>query len=193
VLGGGPPPSTRTSTGSRSPGTRSAPGLACPTRLPPSCCASSAPARASRRQSPAPPDPGRLPAPAAPLVRGGQADCRRGVPAREYCPAGAAWRGRRLDRHREGVATYRDGHPATGRPARGQCPAARSADCLRPTRRASAGCPGQWPGTVSRISRPLSLIREPVTPPHRQLIRVPIRVPADSGAPFQWRTCWTRR
>jgi 8-oxo-dGTP pyrophosphatase MutT (NUDIX family) len=29
--------------------------------------------------------------------------------------------------------------------------------------------------------------------PHRQLIRVPIRVPADSGAPFRRRTCRTWR
>jgi hypothetical protein len=28
-----------------------------------------------------------------PLVRGGQAGCGRGVPARGYCPAGAPWRG----------------------------------------------------------------------------------------------------
>jgi hypothetical protein len=61
---GGPPPSTRAGTGSRSPATRSAPGLACPTRPPPSCCASSALARACRREPPVPPEPGYLPAPA---------------------------------------------------------------------------------------------------------------------------------
>ena len=93
---GGPPPSTRAGTGSRSPATRCAPGSACPTRPPPSCYASSARARACRREPPAPPEPG----------------C--GMPAREDCLAGASWRGRRLDRHREGVATYRDGHADHG-------------------------------------------------------------------------------
>ena len=53
--------------------------------------------------------------------------------------------------------------------------------------------PGTAARTVSRISRPFSRIREPVTLPHRQLIRTPIGVPADSGAPFQRRTCRTRR
>jgi hypothetical protein len=102
-----PPPSTRASTASRSPATRCAPGSASPTRPPPSCCASSAPTRASRREPPAPPDPGCLPRtgrrpwsaegrPAAGAVR------PRGTSARR-----APWRGRRLDRHREGVATYR--------------------------------------------------------------------------------------
>ena len=45
----------------------------------------------------------------AALVRGGHADCRCRVLTRERCPANAPWRGRRLDRHREDVATYRDG------------------------------------------------------------------------------------
>jgi hypothetical protein len=40
-----PPPSTRTSTASRSPATRSAPASASPPRPPPTCCANSAPAR----------------------------------------------------------------------------------------------------------------------------------------------------
>ena len=191
----GPPPSTRASTGSRSPATRCAPGSASPTRPPPSCCASSAPARASRREPPAPPDPGCLPAPA-----GAPGPRRAGrLPAR-WCPRGstarrAAWRGRRLDRHREGVATYRDGlaghgpagsRPAPARPVRGG-----TARCRRGG--PPARCPGQGPGTVSRISRPFIRVREPVALPHRQLIRVPIRVPADSGAPFQRRTCRTRR
>jgi hypothetical protein len=44
---GGPPPSTRTPTGNRSLATRSALASACPTRLPPNRCASSAWARAS--------------------------------------------------------------------------------------------------------------------------------------------------
>jgi hypothetical protein len=85
------------------------------------------------------------------------------------------------------------GSPATGRPARGHrpLPGLRTARCRRGG--PPARCPGQRPGTVSRISRPFIRIREPVTPPHRQLIRVPIRVPADSGAPFQRRTCRTRR
>ena len=47
--------------GSRSPATRCAPGSACPTRPPPNCCASSARARACRREPPAPPEPGCLP------------------------------------------------------------------------------------------------------------------------------------
>jgi Protein of unknown function (DUF2637) len=49
-----PPPSTRTSTGSPSPATRSAPASACPPRPPPTCCATSAPARkACHPESPA--------------------------------------------------------------------------------------------------------------------------------------------
>jgi len=46
------PPSTRTSTASRSPGTRCAPGSASPTRPPPACCAGSAPARKDTSQKP---------------------------------------------------------------------------------------------------------------------------------------------
>jgi Protein of unknown function (DUF2637) len=110
---GGPPPSTRTSTGSRSPATRSAPASACPTRPPPSCCASSAPTRASRRM-PAPPDPGRLPGSA------GAPGPRRPGRLLAWCAREGVRRGgRRLDRHREGVATYRDGLADHGPAARG--------------------------------------------------------------------------
>ena len=129
---GGPPPSTRTSTASRSPGTRSAPGSVCPTRPPPSCCASSARARACRRAPPAPPDPGRLPALAVPGPR------EAGRRAR-------SWGGRRLDRHCEGVATYRDG-PRRPRPA-GSRPAPRSPG-LRTARCRRGGPP--VPGTEAR-------------------------------------------
>jgi hypothetical protein len=124
----------------------------------------------------------------------GQAGGRRGVPAREYCPAGAPCG---ADVGSTGTAkTWQPtgtGSPATGRPARGHrpLPGPRTARCRRGG--PPARCPGQRPGTVSRISRPFIRIREPVTPPHRQLIRVPIRVPADSGASFQRRTCRTRR
>jgi hypothetical protein len=52
-----PPPSTTTSMGSRSPATRCAPASASPTRPPPNCCASSAPARNSHPELHAPPDP----------------------------------------------------------------------------------------------------------------------------------------
>ena len=45
----------------------------------------------------------------AALVRGGHAGCLCRVLARERCPANAPGRGRRLDRHREDVATSRDG------------------------------------------------------------------------------------
>ena len=84
-----------------------------------------------RRLTWPPPRSGRRPG------RGGRAGCRRRVPAREHCPAGAACRGRRLDRHREGVATYRDGlaghGPADSRPAPARPSAARSrtACCCR--------------------------------------------------------------
>src|SRR5262249_26344778 len=54
----GPSPSSRTSTDSQSPATHCAPGLACPTRPPPSCCASSALTRP--REPHAPPDLHRL-------------------------------------------------------------------------------------------------------------------------------------
>jgi hypothetical protein len=55
-----------------------------------------------------------------------------------------------------------------------------------------------WRCSVRCADRP-SIVRKDLIPtkpaaiPHRQLIRTPIRVPADSGAPFQWRTRWTRR
>jgi hypothetical protein len=81
---GGPPPSIRTGTGSRSPATRCAPGSACPTRPPPSCCASSALARACRREPPARPDPGCLPGSAGARGSRREGGCQRGVPAREY-------------------------------------------------------------------------------------------------------------
>jgi hypothetical protein len=76
----------------------------------------------------------------------GQAGGRRGVPAREYCPAGAPWCGRRLDRHGEGVATYRDGLAGDGPAGSRPSPAARSADCPLSARRAS----GPVPGTEAR-------------------------------------------
>ena len=66
---GGPPPSTTTSTGSPSPATRCAPASASPTRPPPSCCASSAPARDGHPEPHAPPDPGCLPAVARSAAR----------------------------------------------------------------------------------------------------------------------------
>ena len=111
---GGPPPSTRTGTGSRSPATRCAPASASPTRPPPSCCASSAPARACRREPPAPPDPGCLPrrtwsAERGRLVRAG--DCRRARAGGGSTGTAKAW---------QPTGT---GSPATGRPARGQHPA----------------------------------------------------------------------
>jgi len=178
---GGPPPSTRTSTGSRSPATRSVPALGCPTRLPPSCCASSAPARASRRQSPAPPDPGCLPAPAGTLVHRRQAGCRRGVPAREYRAGGTRSVARSAARQAPRRRGSLPGRARRPRPAGTRPPGPRTA---RRRGGPPARCPGQRPGTVSRISRPFSRIREPAAMPHRQLIRTPIRVPADSGAPF---------
>jgi hypothetical protein len=99
--------------------------------------------------------------------------------------------GRRLDRHREGAATYRDGldgHGPAGPAASTRPPGPRTARRRRGG--PPARCPGQRPGTVSRISRPFSRIREPAAMPHRQLIRTPIRVPADSGAPFKGPSNW---
>jgi hypothetical protein len=113
-------------------------------------------------------------------------------PAERRSAAGVA----RLDRHREGVATYRGRarRPQAGRPRAGR-PAARS-----PGRRGTARCRRGAPpaasrgrGTVSGNGRPFTGIREPVALPCRQLTCRLLRVPADSGAPFQWRTCWTRR
>ncbi len=69
-------------------------------------------------------------------------DCRRGVPAREYCPADAPWRGRRLDRHREDVATYGTGSPATG-PA-GSWPVPARPSAAGPP---AAGAEGRRPGS----------------------------------------------
>jgi hypothetical protein len=93
------------------------------------------------------------PSPGAPRWRPwsaeGQAGYRRSVPARERCPAGAPWRGRRLDRHREGVATYglagygpAGSRPAPARPVRGG-----TARCRR--RGPPAWFPSRGPGTVS--------------------------------------------
>jgi hypothetical protein len=50
----------------------------------------------------------------------GKAGCRCRVLARERCPANVPWRGRRLDRHREDVATYRG---RVRRPRAGRFPA----------------------------------------------------------------------
>ncbi len=129
---GGLPPSTRAGTGSRSPAARSAPASACPTRPPPSCCASSARARACRREPPAPPDL-RLPPRTRPsLVRGGQAGGRGRGAGGGSTGTAKAWQ-----------------PTGTGSPARAgsrPSPAARSADCPLPARRAS----GPVPGIVAR-------------------------------------------
>ncbi len=168
-------PSTRAPTGSRLPATRCAPGSASRTRLPPSCRASSARARACRREPPEPPDPASLAAPA-----GATRSAERGPAASVAL----------LDRHREGVATYRDGlaevpaGPQPARPAGAGLPAA-GAEGLRP------GSPGE--GTVSGNGRPFTGIREPAALPCRQLIRQLIGVPVNSGVPFRRRTCRTRR
>jgi hypothetical protein len=116
------------------------------------------------------------------------------VLARERCPASAPWRGRRLDRHREDVATYRE---RVRRPRAGRFPASPlsrpASACPLPEGKAAGRVPGLRPGTVSRTGRPFSRIRQPAAIPRRQLICLLIRLPADSGAPFQRRTRWTRR
>jgi hypothetical protein len=118
---GGPPPSTRTSRGSRSPATRCAPGSASRTRPPPSCCASSARARACRREPPARPDPGCLPAPAG--ARGPRAAARQAPRRRGNLPGRA--RGPRAGRL---TASTRPPGPQRNRPlpAEGRRPGARN-------------------------------------------------------------------
>ena len=188
---GGPPPSTRASTASRSPATRCAPGSASPTRPPPSCCASSAPARAAAGNLPRRLTPAASPRRPAPLVRGGQAGCGA------VCPRGsgarrAAWRGRGSTGTAKAWQPTGTGSPAPGRPARGQHPLARSATGPPlPARRATGQVRGG--GRSAEIADRLSGFANLSPCPHRQLIRVPIRVPAESGAPFQGRTCRTRR
>ena len=61
------------------------------------------------------------------------------------------------------------------------------AEGLRP------GSQGSDRGRSSRTGRPFSRVREPAAIPHRQLIHIPIWVPADSGTSFQRRTRRTRR
>jgi hypothetical protein len=78
------------------------------------------------------------------------------------------------------------GSPATGRPARGQHPPARfAAGPPLPARRAAAPGFPRAAGTVSGTGRPFIQVREPVTLPRRQLICLPIRIPAESGG--SWR------
>jgi hypothetical protein len=111
---------------------------------PPSCCADSASARACRREPSAPPDPAASPHWQAPWSAEG------GSAAGAVCPPGstalrARRGGRRLDRHREGVATYRDGlvgHGSAGsRPAPTRPVRSGTACCWR--RGPPAGCPGR--------------------------------------------------
>jgi hypothetical protein len=99
--------------------------------------------RAARRPRPAAGQDGSVGEPSAPVGprRAGQRPTRC---AREGSTARRAqWRGRRLDRHREGVATYRDGFlghgPAGSRPAPLSRPAAGPPAV---TRRASGPVPG---------------------------------------------------
>jgi hypothetical protein len=117
----------------------------------------------------------------AALVRGGQAGagavCSRGSAARRACRgAGDGSTGTAKTWQPTGT-----GSPATGRSARGQHPLGRTVRCRRG--RPSAGFPGREPGTVRRAGRPFRRVREPAAIPHRQLIRIPIRIPADSGMP----------
>jgi hypothetical protein len=76
----------------------------------------------------------------------------------------------------------RTGSPATGRPVPGQ--SAQPA-CVAAGGKAADQVPGLGPGTVSRTGRPFSRVRQPAAIPRRQLICLLIRLPADSGAPFQ--------
>jgi hypothetical protein len=68
------------------------------------------------------------------------------------------------------VAAYRDGLAGHG-PARSR-PAPRS-----PVSDGTACCRCGGLKTVSGNGRPFTRVREPVTRPHRQLIRVPVGVP----------------
>lgn len=129
----------------------------------------------------------------AALVRGGHAGCRCRVLARERC---------RRSRRGAGGGSTGTGKtwPPTGDGFAGHGPALFPASPLtRPAADSAVGAEGRrpgswgWAGTVSRTGRPFSRVREPAAVPHRQLIRVPIRVPADSRPPFQGRTCRTRR
>jgi hypothetical protein len=119
-----------------------------------------------------------------------------GLPAR-CARAGALPGGRAVARGGGSTGTAKasqptgTGSPVTGRPAPARLVCGGTACCWRGG--PLAGCPGRGQGTVSENGRPFRRVREPVTLPHRQLICLLIRVPADSGAPFLWRTHWTRR
>jgi hypothetical protein len=116
--------------------------VASPTRPPSNCFASSAPTRASHREPPTPPDPSASPHRTA---RRGTVGGSTGT-AKAWQPTGT-------------------GSSATGRPARGQCPLAGSADCPLLARRAVGGVPGAGSGTVSGTGRPFSRVREHVALP----------------------------
>jgi hypothetical protein len=81
--------------------------------------------------------------------------------ARERCPASAPWRGRRLDRHREDVAIYRE---RVRRPRAGRFPASPlsqpASACVAAGGKAAGRVPGLGPGTVSRTGRALPGIQD---------------------------------
>jgi hypothetical protein len=101
------------------------------------------------------------------------------APGRPYLWHGVTWA--------SGAPTLLLADTSGRRPWSAAGPPAAGAEGLRP------GARDKGPGTVSRISRPFSRVRQPVAVPHRQLICLLIRLPADSGAPFQRRTCRTWR
>jgi hypothetical protein len=111
--------------------------------------------------------------------------CSRGSAARRMCrDAGGGSTGTAKTWQPTGDGFAGHGQ-ACSRPARSPG-LRRTARCRRGG--PPAGFPGQGPKTVSRTDRPFSRIRQPAAIPRRQLICLLIRLPADSGAPFQRRT-----
>jgi len=116
--------------------------------------ARSAPGRACRQEPPARPDTAGAPGPG----RGRRAAARQAPRRRGNLPGRAR----------------RPRGPAGSRPAP-RSPGSQR-DRPLPARRAPPGFP-RPAGTVSRNDRPFIRVREPVTRPHRQLIRVPVGAP----------------
>jgi hypothetical protein len=146
------------------------------------------PAPTPGHQAPGPPARRAHPAAGCPAGSAVPGPARAAVcPARKRCPASTPRRWPRLDRHREGVATCRGRvrRARAVRPVPGQHAPRSAAPCPLPCAGPPAGYAAQGSGTVRITGRPFSRAGGPAAIPHRQLIRIPLCIPADSG--MSWR------